>query len=374
MLSVEAVAAAVVGTETALVEEVALVLVTVVAQESVLGYYVVYSVDLVLGYCHSMAHTMQSQMTSTPFECTCGENEKNGVYPTSKMDDLVQLLKHHKTDDFTILIDSSQRDKAIFPSSSKYSIPVNVPFKHVISMGIVHASIPQTMYNVDTHCNTLVIFYRGATQKIVLNPQNFTPETLENALSAQLSLYNITAVYNEPTNTIVFKSVEHFAIDVENSTMRAVLGIDTVDPIIFSVNRGGNDEYNYIAPKGVVCLQGEPCVCVVCDEILTHRALTPGLGPIFFDSQCSIKHPPVTFPPIARLSRVTISLERIGGGLYNTRGANHVIVLRLRRMTPYMDMASFVSMLPDIIPMPKVEDTNIAIPSEEESFFERYQM
>lgn len=300
----------------------------------------------------------------------------------NKMDDLIQLLKCHKTDEFVILIDSSQRDKAVFPLSSHYSIPISVPYKHVIAMGILDASIPRTMYNIDTHNNTLVVLHQGETHTITLTPQMYTPITLTQSLCEQLFIHTIIAVYNDTTNTMTFRSdtQDHFAIDVDNSTMRDILGLYTTDSVIFS-----NNDCEII-PSGVLCLQtGEPCVCVVCDEISHRRSLSPGLGPVFFDAAIRNKLPMTTCPPIARLSRVTLSLERIGGGAYNTRGANHVIALTIRCMTPQMDMTSFESILfPEYSSDFKkyihnttakaIASEPVKMPSTEENFFNRYQL
>lgn len=61
---------------------------------------------------------------------------------------------------YTFLIDSSDRDRSIYPDPNNYVVEFSTPFKNIIGMEIIDASIPRTMYNVDTENNS-IYYYIG---------------------------------------------------------------------------------------------------------------------------------------------------------------------------------------------------------------------
>ena len=59
---------------------------------------------------------------------------------------------------YTFIIDSSDRDRNVFPNPNNYVINFSTPFKNVIGMEIIDASIPRAMYTVDVDNNELYYY------------------------------------------------------------------------------------------------------------------------------------------------------------------------------------------------------------------------
>ena len=65
--------------------------------------------------------------------------------------DIDYLKDIGKVDSFPLSIDSSLRDKRIYPTPAEYEINFDTPFTNVIGFDVLDATIPNTMYIVDTH-------------------------------------------------------------------------------------------------------------------------------------------------------------------------------------------------------------------------------
>jgi len=129
--------------------------------------------------------------------------------------DINYLKNNSIKQNYTFLIDSTDRDRDKFPNPNKYVVEFTVPFKNVIGMEIIDASIPRTMYNIDVE-NNLIYYYlgtneednvikNGVTEKIACNLIKYNCSyidsytLLENSgyieLSNNINIYNIYANY-----------------------------------------------------------------------------------------------------------------------------------------------------------------------------------
>ena len=135
------------------------------------------------------------------------------------IEDINYLKNNSIKQNYTFLIDSTDRDRDKFPNPNKYVVEFTVPFKNVIGMEIIDASIPRTMYNIDIE-NNLIYYYlgtneednvikNGVTEKIAYNLIKYNCSyidsytLLENSgyieLSNNINIYNIYAnlsIYN----------------------------------------------------------------------------------------------------------------------------------------------------------------------------------
>jgi hypothetical protein len=71
------------------------------------------------------------------------------------IEDINYLKNNSIKQNYTFLIDSTDRDRDKYPNPNKYVVDFTVPFKNVIGMEIIDASIPRTMYNIDVENNLL---------------------------------------------------------------------------------------------------------------------------------------------------------------------------------------------------------------------------
>lgn len=67
------------------------------------------------------------------------------------IEDIEYLKDHCETDSAIFFVDSKSRDKSIFPTSSEFSISLQQPFKLVTGFDILDATIPTTMYNLESN-------------------------------------------------------------------------------------------------------------------------------------------------------------------------------------------------------------------------------
>lgn len=74
--------------------------------------------------------------------------------------DVDHLRQISEVETYTIFADSAQRDKSVFRSPNSYEIVFDRPFENVVGMEVLDASIPTTLYAVDSHNNSVCIGYR----------------------------------------------------------------------------------------------------------------------------------------------------------------------------------------------------------------------
>lgn len=92
---------------------------------------------------------------------------------------------------YTFLIDSNERDRTIYPDPNNYVVEFSTPFKNIIGMEIIDASIPRTMYNVDVENNS-IYYYIGTDDNDTLIKEGVQEENNVNAVVTNLTIYNNT--------------------------------------------------------------------------------------------------------------------------------------------------------------------------------------
>lgn len=76
----------------------------------------------------------------------------------------IEFLKQNSMEDAVVLFfDSSLRNRTIDPSPSSYSVTFDDPIKRVHGFQVLDASLPNTMYVVDTYNDTLTVSLVAAT-------------------------------------------------------------------------------------------------------------------------------------------------------------------------------------------------------------------
>lgn len=170
------------------------------------------------------------------------------------IEDVDFLKKNSKQQSYMFLVDSSTRDRYVYPQPSEYTITFTAPFHNVVGLEVLHGSIPRSMYNVDIYNNTLsFLIYEDipGTRDIRLNPQNYSVVTLTpgeytiQTLTVELNrvmqmhlngdtnrnIVNIVAETEssppELTNKLRFRCTYPFAMNMNASTIAETLGFDT---------------------------------------------------------------------------------------------------------------------------------------------------
>jgi hypothetical protein len=71
------------------------------------------------------------------------------------IEDVRHLLKNSVQESALLFIDSSRRDRAKYPTPSEYVVQLDEPIPNVYGIDVLDASIPSTMYNIDSHNNKI---------------------------------------------------------------------------------------------------------------------------------------------------------------------------------------------------------------------------
>ena len=104
------------------------------------------------------------------------------------VDDVRYLIDNSVQDSAMVFIDSSTRDRRFFKTPSEYVINFEEPLKNVFGMDVLDATIPSTMFNVDTHNNrTTVYTIDNARSTLVTDNVRASTEATEQAQSEAVS-------------------------------------------------------------------------------------------------------------------------------------------------------------------------------------------
>ena len=167
------------------------------------------------------------------------------------IEDVDYLKQNSIVQSYIFLVDSKDRDHESYPTPSEYVTTFTSPFTNVIGIQLIDASIPRTMYNIDSYNNTIVFYinsYGNTTslyslsnyKTVEIDPGNYTIQTLLPKLTEALTM-NVNNNSNYPVaqitaqsvstppelkNKIDFRCAYPFAFDMKNSTIAETLGFD----------------------------------------------------------------------------------------------------------------------------------------------------
>ena len=84
------------------------------------------------------------------------------------IEDVQYLLENSVQDSSMVFIDSSKRNRSFFATPSEYVVDFDEPLKSVFGMDVLDATIPGTMYNVDTHNNRVTIMTLDRSSSLII--------------------------------------------------------------------------------------------------------------------------------------------------------------------------------------------------------------
>lgn len=148
------------------------------------------------------------------------------------MEDVQFLFDNSERESFLFLADSRTRDRLSWPTPAEYEIVFDSPFRFVVGLDIIDATIPRTQYSVDEHNNTLAFCVNGGPQvKLRIATGDHTDTTMTDELNSLLrGTYGIAvAPQSLPgalQNALKFTSNTPFRLDMDDSTCQAVLGFN----------------------------------------------------------------------------------------------------------------------------------------------------
>ena len=170
------------------------------------------------------------------------------------IEDIDYLKANSIKEQYIFLVNSADRDYNTYPTPSEYVINFTTPFRNVIGLQVIDASIPRTMYCIDIYNNTLSFFIYDSTFElqptsidstffttISIDTGDYTIETLVSMIGSSLNM-NLNGDPSKPSASIFIESLSNppeikskirfhspypFIVDMTNSTMAETLGFDT---------------------------------------------------------------------------------------------------------------------------------------------------
>jgi hypothetical protein len=155
------------------------------------------------------------------------------------MEDVDAMKTRFKEESYLFVVDSAKRDKYAYTSPSEYTIQFNAPFKNVLGIELLDATIPRTEYVVDESCNTLVYTVTGSDKKTATVPPgdyNLLQfcQTLSSLIEGGLAVEPVSAPYAQ-TSTLKFTCTQGFQLHIAESTMRRQLGFSGTEKTVSGV-------------------------------------------------------------------------------------------------------------------------------------------
>jgi hypothetical protein len=98
---------------------------------------------------------------------------------------------------YTFIIDSSDRDRYMYPNPNNYVVNFATPFKNIIGLEIIDASIPRAMYTIDVDNNN-IYYYIGNNDDDNMDGDKNGDEIIENGVQINISAHLIlkTSILN----------------------------------------------------------------------------------------------------------------------------------------------------------------------------------
>jgi len=157
------------------------------------------------------------------------------------MDDINYMRKHAGEESFLFVVDSSRRDTAVFPQPNEYEVTFHAPFRNVVGLDLIDATIPRTEYLLEAGSNTLAYTHAGTRYAASVDPGDYNLLQLVAALNKVLAprlKVEVTATPPEITNKVRFVADAPFSLHVAESTMRKALGLGVAGTLDSSGERG----------------------------------------------------------------------------------------------------------------------------------------
>ena len=126
---------------------------------------------------------------------------------------------------YTFIIDSSERERDLYPNPNNYVVNFSTPFKNIIGMEIIDASIPRAMYTIDVDNNELYYYIgdSGAGADAIIE----NGIQIQNDANLVLRNWNYTSNISSITSNIFDGSniVRTSNINIDNTSNIAVFDI-----------------------------------------------------------------------------------------------------------------------------------------------------
>ena len=121
-----------------------------------------------------------------------------------------------------VFVSAESRDYTQYPNSNTYTLHITSPIKNISKVELLHASVPNTMYNITN--GTGIVTISGTAFSIA--PGFYNAGNL--AVELQNAIYNDTGVtieYIEPEGKFFFSNTTSFSVECKTDEIARLLGL-----------------------------------------------------------------------------------------------------------------------------------------------------
>lgn len=232
-----------------------------------------------------------------------------------------------------LVLDSSNRDAAAYPTPASYAIPLPEGFTDVRELRLESAWFPFSAPQVNAHNSTFGVMLDGVAYAVSLPVGSYTTATLTDALQAALRQQvspGFSATVDAATSII---SVAHdskpFALAASNASK--VLGFGNASYASAPVSGGGS--HAIVAPYACDLEDYNRYVILsidLFDDLVSpNNAANRAFGILYkhkMDAGIDPQIVSVCLPPLGKLGRLSVTVQDRYGNAYNCQNQDHVFM------------------------------------------------
>jgi hypothetical protein len=153
---------------------------------------------------------------------------------------------------YTFIIDSAERERGLYPNPNNYVVNFSAPFKNIIGMEIIDASIPRAMYTIDVDNNELYYYVGAETGDQLIE----TGVLVDNTANLMLQNWNYTSNISSISSNISSGSniINGYLTSNITSTINEINDISGIiyETITITTNSNITDIYKIIHSSNVI--------------------------------------------------------------------------------------------------------------------------
>lgn len=153
---------------------------------------------------------------------------------------------------YTFIIDSAERERGLYPNPNNYVVNFSAPFKNIIGMEIIDASIPRAMYTIDVDNNELYYYVGAETGDNLIE----TGMLEDNTANLMLQNWNFTSNISSISSNIssVSNIINGYSTSNTTSTIREIISISgiTYETITTTTNSNITDILKTINSSNII--------------------------------------------------------------------------------------------------------------------------
>lgn len=240
-----------------------------------------------------------------------------------------------------VRIDSKNRDKSMYPHSNEYRVPFNSTLWNVDSLEVVNADIPMTEHAIPEGKNVLLYSLgpdHSTIHRAAIPAGTYTPTSLATALDTVTTPHMSWTYLTSGVMRCTTSSYDVRVYVSRSEGLSQMIGMPVHDDTLTIPSNTTREFENMVDTSGYTRY-----IVIRSDDVKdadVSAGLHPGLATLF---------PPYTLgrngdiiSPLDRrivshvqrvnkhkMSSIGIRLERQNGELYDTRGVDHVILVRM---------------------------------------------